>query len=160
MIGMKGPMRMTVEGTDQRPLAFDGESIAVASSRLFAGKERNRWHEIEVWKTTTNTFVVSVNYKTQWEGESDFDDVLAFETSKQVATFLEQYIFPNIASIGFAPTAADAEKQARMMADLKAGFKEAVGEIIKALGVVEAVGAFGLEPRSSTVQQISRRACV
>lgn len=132
-------MKTAVQRTGQRPLSFDGESLATESSRIHAGKTRNRWHEIEVWKTTAGKFVVAVSYRTQWEGESSYDDGLAFDTKEQVATLLEEYIFPNIATIGYPPTPAYGERQAKLLAELEEAFKNRVGAVSDALGVVEEV---------------------
>ncbi len=130
-------MKTTVQRTGQRSLSFDGESIASASSRQHAGKERNRWHEIEVWKTATGKFVVGIGYETQWEGEADFADAMVFDSKEQAATLLEEYIFPNVASIGYPPGAAYGERQARMMAELEEAFRHAAGAVIRALDCVE-----------------------
>lgn len=132
-------MKTTVQRTGQRPLSFDGESLASSSSRHHAGKERNRWHEITVWTTSTSKVVVSVAYHTQWEGESGYDDGTVFDTKEQAATLLEEYIFPNIASIGYPPAAAYGERQARLMADLEEAFRHAAGEVIRDMGCVEEV---------------------
>jgi hypothetical protein len=132
-------MKTTVSRTGQRPLSFDGESLATANSRHHAGKERNRWHEIEVWKTESGKFVCSVRYHTQWEGESAYDDAIIFDSKEQVAILLEEYIFPNIGTIGYPASPTYAEKQARMMAELEAAFKEAAGEVLGKLGCVEEV---------------------
>ena len=132
-------MKMTVSRTGQRSLSFDGESLAQANSKDHAGKQRNRWHEIGVWQTATGKFVVSVAYHTQWEGEADFDDALCFDTKDQVATLLEEYIFPNLGSIGYPPGPIYADRQGRMMAELEAGFRDAAGKALAALGCTEEV---------------------
>jgi hypothetical protein len=132
-------MKMTAQRTGQRPLSFVGESLASASSQHHAGKERNRWHEITVWETSAGKFVVGVSYHTQWEGESNYDDGVVFDTKDQAATLLEEYIFPNIASIGYPPVPAYGERQARLMADLEESFRHAAGEVIREMGCVEEV---------------------
>jgi hypothetical protein len=132
-------MKTTVPRTGQRPLSFDGESIASASSQTHAGKTRNRWHEIQVWQTTTGKYVCSVQYHTQWEGESSYDDALAFDNKEQIATLLEEYIFPNIASIGYPVSPAYEGRQARMLAELEEAFKHAASEVLDTLGCSEEV---------------------
>jgi hypothetical protein len=131
--------KMKVQRTGQRPLEFEGQKIASASSRNHAGKERNRWHEITVWKTASGKFVAAVSYLTQWEGEASHDDALAFDSLEQVATLLEEYIFPNIAAIGFPASPTYADRQARMMADLEEGFKHAAGQVLEELDATEKI---------------------
>jgi hypothetical protein len=130
---------MKVQRTGSRPLEFDGEELAQESGRILNGKERNRWHVITVWKTTSGKFVVGVQYHTQWEGESDWRDAMIFDDLNQSATFLEEYIFPNIASIGYPPAPTYAERQARMMADLDSAWKTLVGKVLDQLGATEKI---------------------
>ena len=35
------------------------------------GKEQNRYHKLELYKTTDNRYVLAINYHTQWQGELD-----------------------------------------------------------------------------------------
>jgi hypothetical protein len=128
---------MKIERTGQRPLEFEGEQLAEVSTRNHAGKERNRWHEITVWKTKSGKFVAAVSYHTQWEGEAGYDDALVFESLDQVATLLEEYIFPNIGAIGFPAMPTYADRQARLMEELEQAFKHAAGRLLNELGVAE-----------------------
>jgi len=128
-----------IERTGQRPLEFEGEQLAEVSTRNHAGKERNRWHELAVWKTASGKFVAAVSYHTQWEGEAGYDDAVVFESLDQVAILFEEYIFPNIGAIGFPASPTYADRQARLMADLEQAFKHAAGRLLAKLGVSEKV---------------------
>ena len=130
---------MKIERTGQRSLEFEGEQLAETSTKNHAGKERNRWHELSVWKTQSGKFVAAVSYRTQWEGEAGYDDALVFDSLEQVATLFEEYIFPNIGSIGYPPSTTYADRQARLMADLEQAFRHAAGSLLAKLGVSERV---------------------
>ena len=126
-----------IERTGQRPIEFEGEQLAEVSTRNHAGKERNRWHELAVWKTASGKFVAVVAYHTQWEGEAGYDDALVFDSLEQVATLFEEYIFPNIGSIGYPASPTYEDRQARLMADLEQAFKHAAGRLLTKLDVTE-----------------------
>ena len=128
-----------IERTGQRPLEFEGEQLAEASTRNHAGKERNRWHELAVWKAASGKFVAGVSYHTQWDGEAGYDDAMVFESLDQVATLFEEYIFPNIGAIGFPASPTYADRQARLIEDLEQAFKHAAGRLLAELGVSEKI---------------------
>jgi len=118
--------------TGQRPLEFEGREVASASGKWMAGRERNRWHEIVVYEAG-GKYVVAVEYHTQWDGESAHRDAGVFGSVDEVATYLEEYIFPNVATIGYPPTPVYGERQARLLADLEAARKTLVTEILAKL---------------------------
>jgi hypothetical protein len=61
------------------------------------------------------------------------------DSKEQVATLLEEYIFPNLGAIGFPAAPVYNERQARLMAELELAFEHEAGQIIGALGVSEKV---------------------
>ncbi|MCL4499576.1 MAG: hypothetical protein M1335_04960, partial [Chloroflexi bacterium] len=52
-------------------LSFTGELLASADSRWDAGREQNRWTEIEVYRTDSELYVVAIQGRTLWQGEHD-----------------------------------------------------------------------------------------
>lgn len=130
---------MKVKRTGQRPLAFNGTLLASASSRNYAGKERNRWHEIQVHRTDSNKLVVAVCYRTQWKGEADYDDAVVFDSLEPVAKFLENYVSPNLSHIGYPARPEFSERQARLLADVMEGFQHAAGAVLDQLDCAKPV---------------------
>ncbi len=128
-----------IERTGQRPLEFEGDKLAEATTKNHAGKERNRWHEITIWKTKSGKYVAAIAYKTRWEGEADYDDAVVFDSTDQVSTLLEEYIFPNVGTIGFPASPTYTERQGRLMSELEQAFRHAAGQVIGQLGVSEKV---------------------
>ena len=55
------------------------------------------------------------------------------------AVLLEEYIFPNLSSIGYPPTPAYAERQARVLADLQSACRQIAGDILEKLGCTEKI---------------------
>jgi hypothetical protein len=130
---------MTLERTGQRPLAFEGEEITSASSRIVAGKECHRWHQVNVYKTKGGKVVVAVAYRTCWKGELEYQDAVVLDGVDEAATFMENYIPPNTGTVGYPPVPQFAERQARLLADLDRAWKELVGEVTTKIGAVERI---------------------
>jgi hypothetical protein len=131
--------KITIERTGKRPLAFTGETVASTSSWEDQGVLSMRCHDIAVFRTESDKWVVRVSYWTKWNGENDYADALAFDTVSEVAALLESYKFPNAGIIGYPIGANYAERQTRMMAELTEGFQRVAGKVLAAIGAKEQV---------------------
>lgn len=121
-------------------MVFVGEIASSGTSKQAGGRDHNRWHEITVYKTIDNDVVVIVRYRTQWQGEMEHSQAERFKTNAEAARFLEAYSWPNMGSIGWPPLPDYERKQERLMADLKLGWSNLVGEVLHELpGAEEAV---------------------
>lgn len=119
----------TVPRTGQAPLTFRGECLASADGEVQGGKDRNRWHEISVYRTPKGAYVVRVAYKTRWQGELDHDFAETTTDASAVATILRGYD-PTEFVQGFPEGAAYESKQARMLADLRLRYESLVSEAL------------------------------
>jgi len=78
----------TVSRTGDAPLKFKGEMVASADGKWFNGKDQNRWHEITIFRTAGGKYVLSIEYRTQWQGEADAHDVEVCDDIEKVVDFL------------------------------------------------------------------------
>ena len=122
----------TLPRTGDRPLKFTGEKIAYADGERLAGKEQNRWHEIAVYRIQTGRYVVHIAYRTRWQGELDFDmaDIDGSSKGEGVATILRNYD-PTQWVRGYPEGAGYADKQARLLSDIRQRYQALVSEVLK-----------------------------
>lgn len=128
--------RYELERTGDRPLAFEGELLAEASTRTTDGFGSSRWHEMAVYRTHGGRIVLAVTWRTRWQGELDHHDVWILDTADEVADALKGYA-PTMYLMGFPPGRQFSEKQARLERDLTARYESAVSEVLAALGPEE-----------------------
>jgi len=122
---------ITLTRTGQSPLVFDGELVAAASSHHGGGQQHNRWHEAAIYRTSAGTYVVAVEYCTQWQGEQGRHWAVPATDGRAVETILleigaESQSLP----IGYPIGEAYADRQARMLADLTARYDHLVSELL------------------------------
>jgi hypothetical protein len=55
--------------TGQAPLQFEGELLVEHSGHWHHSQEQNRWHEIDVYLTAGNQYVLAITYCSNWQGE-------------------------------------------------------------------------------------------
>ena len=78
----------TIKRTGLPPIVFTGEQITSASNQYGPNGHRNRWYEIEIYRTKGGRYVASVNYYTQWQGESDDLTADSFDSAGEVIDWL------------------------------------------------------------------------
>ena len=120
---------VTLQRTGNSPLTFTGELLASANGERQAGKEQNRWHEVAVYRTGGGRYVVSVHYRTRWQGELDHGQAEVAETAAEAAAVLRDYD-PCGRVQGYPAGDHYAEKQSRLMADLRARYDTLVSEVL------------------------------
>jgi hypothetical protein len=73
-------------------LTFHGTKVARANTHTTTGVNMNRWHDVTVFRTIANRYVVSVWYHTQWQGECDSFKTYLLETNtSDVVELLQNY---------------------------------------------------------------------
>lgn len=121
---------VTLRRSGQPPLRFRGELLAESDGERQAGKEHNRWHELAVYRTAGGQFVVRIAYRTRWEGELD-RDAAEVTDAPGVAAALRDYD-PAAPVEGYPVGDAYAERQARLLADVRRRYEEQVSRILAA----------------------------
>lgn len=119
----------TLTRTGNRPLAFDGEAIAGATSRGSSGPAENRWHELAVYRTAGGALVLRLAYRTQWQGELAHDEAVQVASAEDAAAELRAYD-PCAYLLGYPPGEHYAERQERVRRDLRLRYETAVSEVL------------------------------
>jgi len=120
---------ITLTRTGQPPLRFTGELLEESDGQIVNGKDHNRWHELAVYRTAGSKYVVKICYRTRWDGELDRDQAAIVEKPEAVAFALQDY--DPCAPVGGYPAGdAYADKQARLMSDIRRRYDAQVSEIL------------------------------
>jgi hypothetical protein len=123
----------TLKRTGLRPLSFEGELLSEADSRQTQGPCENRWWSLELYRTGER-YVISVGYRTQWQGEQDTDTVEVLSTPEDVENYLRGH--PFLAGVSGYPKGHD-DRQARLEQSLRQCWEAAVTEVLAVLGPEE-----------------------
>jgi hypothetical protein len=121
---------ITLSRTGLRPLAFEGELLAEADSRQPQGACQNRWWSLKLYRTGER-YVVSVSYRTQWQGEHDTDRVEVLDTAESIEKWLLNH--PFLAGVTGYPKGHE-DRQARLEQALRLCWQAAVTELLAVLG--------------------------
>lgn len=122
-----------LDRTGEMPLAFEGELLASASSSIVAGQERNRWHEVAVYRTAGGAYVASIGYRTQWQGEQAGDSVAVLHGPEEVAEYLRMGD-PASLVVGFPTGDRYADKQVRLIDQVERDYAALCSEVLGACG--------------------------
>jgi len=83
---------ITFPRTGDRPLIFEGERVATASSEhLRSDGAATRWHELALYAVNPTKFVLAIGYRTRWQGELENDQAHVFESIEAVRDFLRNH---------------------------------------------------------------------
>jgi hypothetical protein len=123
--------KITLPRTGQAPLTFSGELLADTDGERQGGKEQNRWHELAVYRTAGGKYVIAIRYRTRWQGELDHDTAQIVAAPAGVATELMAYD-PCAAVQGFPAGAGYADRQERLLLDIRRRYDAQVSEILAA----------------------------
>jgi len=125
--------KITLTRTGQAPLTFEGEQLASSCTQTTSGQGQNRWHAIAVYRTSGGAYVVSVEYHTQWDGEENWFTAQTSSDPAAVEVILRQALEASLSRIeGYPPGEAYADKQRRMLLNLRNRYESAVSEILSA----------------------------
>ena len=124
------PDTITLPRTGLAPLRFSGELLAEADGYRVRGREQNRWHELAVYKTPGGKWVVRIAFRTQWQGELDYDHAEIVTEASAVedafATHQINYIR------GFPDGPSHVDRQRKLLADIQSRYDALVSEILAA----------------------------
>jgi len=112
--------------------------IAKASSKFTRGQENNRWHIVDVYKSSTGKYVVDIGYRTQWQGENDRDDVFVAGDEKGVRFALLDYDVLGPV-VGYPSGTQYADKNAALRKKLTENYAVLVTEVFSELGFTERI---------------------
>lgn len=139
-----------VKRSGTSPLKFVGVLIAESKgntqspSRIVARKlqaaDNNplRWHDISVYRTDGNKYVVCVNFHTRWKGETNFDEASVLANAEEVRTYLSSYDCWSYVQ-GWPPQPQFKERQERLRLDICTKFNEQVSDVLSAEEFMEIV---------------------
>lgn len=120
--------RVVLPRTGDREVTFTGELVTEQSSREIAGREATQWHRLELYRRDRGGWVLSIRYRSQWEGEPDQDDVLIAETDSEMAD-LARFYDPTRYLIG----SPERKRQDRQRRDLSQRWAVVLGNILAEL---------------------------
>ena len=80
-----------LQRTGDAPLRFDGELVGDSDGQRQAGRDRNRWHDLAVYRLKDGQYVVAIAYRTQWQGELDHHEAAVVSTAKDIVEVLREY---------------------------------------------------------------------
>lgn len=109
--------RITLRRTGSHPLTFLGDQLAEVSGFRFGDREQSRWHELALYRTESGRHVLSIGFRTRWQGEVDHDEAHHADTSAEVLNQLTAYD-PLAHIAGYPPGEAYIEKQRRLEDDI------------------------------------------
>jgi hypothetical protein len=112
--------------TGNRPLSFDGALISISSSREH---ESSRWHELALYRTSAGKWVLSVVFRTLWQGEHDHHSAEIFDGPELAAAWLSGF-GPTSNLLGYPDSEAYRAKQERLEKLLSQRFAVAVSGLL------------------------------
>jgi len=118
----------TISRTGSAPVRFDGELLA-ESDGWRRGRDASRWHEIRIYGTSGGRFVAEIRGGTMWEGEEAVSTLEIADTAGALVAILRDYD-PTAHVLGFPPGPAYAEKQQRVLDDLRVRYEAQIGEML------------------------------
>jgi hypothetical protein len=120
---------ITLNRTGDRPLTFAGELVTHYDTRIMAGKEHNRWHELAVYRLADGRLVASLGYRTIWDGEVDMDEAQVCSDPEEALEFFK--FADSLAGLqGYPPGDHFRDKQARIERDMGARYDAAVSIVM------------------------------
>lgn len=115
------------------PLAFKGKKMGEAGK---FNEKAKRWHELAIYMTDQNQFVVHLGYRTKWtKEERDWDEAVLMPTPDSVVQWLSN---KNPCEHVLGPL-EDKARQDRIKEAVQVNYKHLVGEVLESCGFSEVV---------------------
>jgi hypothetical protein len=125
---------LTLPRTGDVPLQFEGEHLAGVSTQTGpGGQDRNRWFEIDLYRTEAGTYVLAISYMTLWQGEHITSRTILCESTEEVRNELRLYN-PLQDVNGYPPGDAYQQKQERLERMLRLDWANAIKELFAETG--------------------------
>lgn len=138
---------ITLTRSGDAPLTFSGELLAESDGQWHTGREQNRYHSLGIYKTDAGRYVVGVSYSTSWQGEVGRYVAHVAATPAELANWLRNFD-PTAHVGGFPPGDAYAEKQRRLLADIRVRWESQVSEVLADPAFHEEVDNMALSAKS------------
>lgn len=124
----------TLARTGLPPLKFSGEKIASVDGWRVGSKEQNRWHDLAVYRTAGNRYVLEIAFRSRWDGDTDHVEV---HHSLAPGDLIDQLtVYDPLEHVsGYPPGDAYREKQARLEQDICRRFRAGISELYEGLPV-------------------------
>ena len=119
------------------PLRFTGELLAESKGRNPKIRGRQRWYDLAVYRTQAGKFVASICFRSDF-GEPGSDEAAVLEDASAVSSML-QACDPLAPVQGYPPEARFAEKQERMLQDMRLRFEQQVSAVLASPEFAEVV---------------------
>ena len=130
--------RFTLPRSGQAPLTFNGELIASSEGQQLAGRDRARWHDLAIYRTTDNRYVVGVSYQTIWQGEIGYDIAEVAENPAAVLRVFRSYN-PIVKVWGYPPGPNYADRQKALLAELVLAYESQVSIVLNGPEFAESI---------------------
>ena len=127
----------TLPRTGKPPLHFRGELVAESDGERQAGRDWSRWHELAVYRTEGGQYVVRIAYRTRYQGELEWDGAWVIPEDRAgvadaAALVAERFSShdPGAVVKGYPPGEIYAERQARLLEDVRSRYLAQVSEVL------------------------------
>lgn len=122
--------KITLKRTGQAPLKFEGALIARINGSHAAGNDPTRYFGIDLYRVDAVEIwhVAQVVYHTRWDGEPDIYEAFA-GTAEDVRDWLVNFT-PEKHLRGFPPGDHYADRQARLVRDLRENYQICVSSLL------------------------------
>jgi hypothetical protein len=121
----------TLPRSGKAPLRFRGLLLAESDGEWQAGRDHTRWHDIAVYRTGGGKYVVTISLRSRYENEIGYDYADIVAEPAQVEAVFRGYD-PCARVRGYPDGAHYAERNARLMANIRARYDAQVAEILEA----------------------------
>jgi arylamine N-acetyltransferase len=123
----------TLSRTGDVPLKFEGEHLAgISTQQGPGGKDRNRWYEVDLYRTRGGKYVLKVHFMTLWQGEQFVIHVILCDDTAGVRKALIDFD-PTRDAAGYPPGEAYVEKQARLERGLRSEWAAGIRDLFEGL---------------------------
>jgi hypothetical protein len=119
----------TLPRSGRAPLRFQGELLAESEGYRYTGREQTRWHNIAIYRTAGGKYVVSIQYRTRYQGETDHDAAEVIAQPSGVEATLREYD-PIAIVRGFPANDHYADRQARLQTDIRQRYEAQVSDVL------------------------------
>lgn len=116
----------TLTRTGYPPLRFQGELIAESDTEQ---TQALRWYKAEIYRAENGSLVVTVGFRTNWEGEAEHDWVAVCETPAIAAETLRTYdVLPP--GRGYPPSEQYRDRQEKLRSHLQRDYDAMISDLL------------------------------
>lgn len=123
-----------IQASGEIPTEFQGELEKEWSGQWINGRDRNRYHTVDLYRTDENILVLVITWHTHWQGESDNVQILDCEDEAEILPILDT-IDPLEHLVGYPKGEHFANKQITLERQITDDWRQLKGEIASDLGI-------------------------